>query len=67
MDVKINQILIDFGMTIWKKKEEFKTRQLALRKENLALTTKTRKFKKPSTQKRKGKKPQGKHIDVSKL
>ena len=34
---------------------------------NLALTAKTRKFKKRSPQKRKGKKPQGKHIDVSKL
>ena len=34
---------------------------------NLALTAKTRKFKKPSPQKRKGKKSQGQHIDVSKL
>ena len=34
---------------------------------NLALIAKTRKFKKPSPQKRKGNKPQGKHIDVSKL
>ena len=34
---------------------------------NLALTTKTKKFKKPSPQQKKGKKPQGKHIDVSKV
>ena len=34
---------------------------------NIALTAKTRKFKKPSPQKKKGKKPQGKHIDVSKV
>jgi len=34
---------------------------------NLALTAKTRKFKKHSPQKKKGKKPQGKHIDVSKV
>ena len=34
---------------------------------NLALTTKTKKFKKPSPQQKKGKKPQGRHIDVSKV
>ena len=34
---------------------------------NLALTAKTKKFKKPSPQKGKIKKPQGKRIDVSKL
>ena len=34
---------------------------------NLALTTKTKKFKKPSPQQKKGKKPQGKHSDVSKV
>ena len=37
------------------------------KKGNLALTTRTRKFKKLSPQKKKGKKPQGKHIDVSKV
>ena len=49
-----------------RRKEEFKTRKLELRKETL-LTAKIRNFKKPSRQKKKGKKPQGKHIDVSKL
>ena len=34
---------------------------------DLALTTKTREFKKPSTQKRKGKKPQGKRFDAPSL
>ena len=34
---------------------------------NLALTAKTKKFKKSSPQQKKGKKPQGKHIDVSKV
>ena len=34
---------------------------------NLALTAKTKKLKRPSPQQKKGKKPQGKHIDVSKV
>ena len=34
---------------------------------NLALTAKTKKFKKSSPQQKKGKKPQGKNIDVSKV
>ena len=37
------------------------------KKGNLSLTAKTKKFKKSSPQEKKGKKPQGKHIDVSKV
>ena len=47
--------------------EEGRTSGKATKEGNLALTAKTNKFKKPSPQQKKGKKPQGKHIDVSKV
>ena len=62
MDVRINQTLKDFGMIVWKKSSGKATKE-----GNLALTAKTKKFKKPSPQQKKGKKPQGKHSDVSKV
>ena len=38
-----------------------------IKEENLALATKTKKFKKPFPEQKKGKRPQGKFSDVSKV
>ena len=38
-----------------------------IKEENLALATKTKKFKKPSPQQKKGKKPHSKFFDMSKV
>ena len=47
--------------------EEGRTSGKATKEWNLALAPKTKKFKKPSPQQKKGKKPQGKYSDVSKV
>ena len=47
--------------------EEGRTSRKVTKEGDLALTAKTKKFKKPSPQQKKGKKPQGKHSDVSKV
>ena len=47
--------------------EEGRTLGKATKEGNLALTTKTKTFKKPPPQQKKGKKPQGKYFDVSKV
>ena len=47
--------------------EEGRTSGNETKEGNLALTAKTKKLKKPSPHQKKGNKPQGKHIDVSKV
>ena len=47
--------------------EEGRTSDKVIKEDNLALAAKTKKFKKPSSQQKKGKKPQGKFFDVSKV
>ena len=47
--------------------EEGRTSGKETKEENLALAIKTKKFKNPSSQQKKGNKPQGKFFDVSKV
>ena len=47
--------------------EEGRNTDKVIKKDNLALAAKTKKFKKPFPQQKKGKKPQGKLSDMSKI
>ena len=47
--------------------EEGRNIDKVIKQDNLALTTKTKRFKKPFSQQKKGKKPQGKFSDMSKI
>ena len=47
--------------------EEARNNVKVIKQDNLALATKTKRFKKPSSQQKKGNKPQGKFSDMSKI
>ena len=64
--MKLNQTLIDFGMTVWKKKEEFKAKLMVLRKGTLPLQPRQRSSRILSLRRRK-KRSHKVQLDASKL
>ena len=59
--------MIDFGIHCLEEEGRFQSRSNGAKEGNLALTAKTRKFKKSFPPKKKEKKPQGKQLDASNI